>query len=504
MSIGQKLLHGTFWTTVGVVVSRVMALVTIGIIGRILGKEGFGYYSIVTSTVLLLTPLAAGGQFSLAARNIGLWKITDKQRCGGVIPFVMLTSGLAGTVFAAAMFLSSEWLANTVLREPGVASYLRVVSPYVLLGALATAGSGVLVGFRGFREQAETEFLSSIFAFPATVVLAWRLGMLGGIIGLLLYTGCKVFLLHHFGAKLSRANGISRSWGMVTVLLPLLGTFVVPSLLTYAVSAPALWGANALLVREPGGPAQMGIFGASNYLRGAVLFLPSAIAPVMLPLMMETAGESKDPTAFHRVVSMSVRLNVLLVCPVSVFLVVAAKGVLYLVYGQGFVEGHHVLGLMAWAIGFQAISTSVIQAMIGRAKMWLFFLVNLISSLVLILSAWLFVGRWGAEGLATSHVVGWAIQLIVALVIRAKFLDAPIAFSEWRLLIASVGALLLAGVVGAYSTQVIGLVLGVPMSVGAGLLLLTLGFAKSERSAAFRLLRSRLAVLIPQLGIHDA
>ena len=66
--------------------------------------------------------------------------------------------------------------------------------------------------------------------------------------------------------------------------------FALPGALSGFTSAPALWFASALLVRQPDGFSQMAIFSASFSLMAAVLLLPSIANNVGMSLINHHKG----------------------------------------------------------------------------------------------------------------------------------------------------------------------------------------------------------------------
>jgi hypothetical protein len=98
---------------------------------------------------------------------------------------------------------------------------------------------------------------------------------------------------------------------------------------------------------------------------------------------------------YNRVPGINLRIIGLLVFPLVAGLMMAAKAVIVIVYGQKFAGGWPVVSWMAFAVGIGALITSLGQVLLSRAKMWLFFGVNLLGAVVFIALAYLVVDRWG-------------------------------------------------------------------------------------------------------------
>jgi O-antigen/teichoic acid export membrane protein len=91
--------------------------------------------------------------------------------------------------------------------------------------------------------------------------------------------------------------------------------FSVPALLSSVAVAPALWLTRLWLVRSDHGYVQAGLYDAAQRWVLVILFLPSAIAPVQLPLLanLHSAGLHDDHRAALRASAVLTSLVCLLV-----------------------------------------------------------------------------------------------------------------------------------------------------------------------------------------------
>jgi len=53
--------------------------------------------------------------------------------------------------------------------------------------------------------------------------------------------------------------------------------FSVPAFLSSAMTIPVTWISNAMLIRSPGGYAEMGIYNAANQMRTAATYIPGLV-----------------------------------------------------------------------------------------------------------------------------------------------------------------------------------------------------------------------------------
>jgi O-antigen/teichoic acid export membrane protein len=73
--------------------------------------------------------------------------------------------------------------------------------------------------------------------------------------------------------------------------LSILWKFSTPAMLGGMLVGPVNWACNALLVNQPKGYMEMGIFQAANQCFAILLFLPLQLSRVILPVLSERLGQ---------------------------------------------------------------------------------------------------------------------------------------------------------------------------------------------------------------------
>ena len=152
-----------------------------------------------------------------------------------------------------------------------------------------------------------------------------------------------------------------------------------------------------ILVNSPGGYAEMGIFNAADRWRTAILFLPSLLGGVTLPMLARLRGEAATER-YHNLLWTNIKLSVLASVAVAAPVALLAPWIMAR-FGAGFAEGAWVLvTLCMTAVAFAAYWI-VGQSLVSRGHVWTMFLFNLGWAVTLLTSEWLLRGH-GAQGLA--------------------------------------------------------------------------------------------------------
>src|SRR6202034_32333 len=83
--LGHRLAHGTFWSLVGAVLSRLLGLFASIFVARMIGKVGLGELGIVQSTVGMFSTLAGLGLGLTATKHVAEHRIVNPVLAGETI-----------------------------------------------------------------------------------------------------------------------------------------------------------------------------------------------------------------------------------------------------------------------------------------------------------------------------------------------------------------------------------------------------------------------------------
>ena len=89
----------------------------------------------------------------------------------------------------------------------------------------------------------------------------------------------------------------------------MLWKFSLPSVFTGVLVMPVNWVCAAILVNQPGGYGELGIFSVANQWRGFVMLVPNTLISMSLPILANMIG-TNDLTGHRRVSSTTVLTNV--------------------------------------------------------------------------------------------------------------------------------------------------------------------------------------------------
>jgi O-antigen/teichoic acid export membrane protein len=410
---GTRLVKGAFWSLSGALASRACAIGSAILVARILGKTGFGELGIIQSTVGMFQVFAGFGLGLTATKYVSEYLASDPKRVARILSLSSVAALVTGGLMAIVLILFAPWLATRTLAAPHLTNLLRISSALLFLGALNGAQTGALSGFEKFKSIARINMLAGFATFPLMLVGTYWAGITGAVWGLI---GAAVvtWLLNYFALRSAchavKLPRFSRpGWQEFSVLWK----FSLPAVLCGLMVSPALWICNAMLVNQPGGYGEMGIFNAANQWKAAILFLPAVVEGFILPVCSSLRGEG-NWKGYKKVLLYNLYFNAAVTFAVAIIISLFAPLILR-GYGSGFESGRLVLVLLCFAAALNATLSVSGLLIASEDRMWAGLTLNFIWAVALIGGTRLWVGM-GALGLALANLVAYLVHLVTVAV----------------------------------------------------------------------------------------
>ncbi|MBW8000413.1 MAG: oligosaccharide flippase family protein [Planctomycetes bacterium] len=431
-NIGYRLVRGTFWSIFGIVLSRGLILAASILVARIMGKEVFGEYGIIRSTVNMFVVFAGFGLGMTATKHVAEFRDHDPARAGRIVAISGYFAMIAGLLVAAGLLIFAPLLAEKSLNAPHLAGVLRIGAIILFINALNGAQTGALAGFEAFKTIAYVNLGVGLASFPLLVSGAYFGGLEGAVWALGLNMAINWLLNHialrkeveRFNIPLTNFRDCFREW-------PILWKFSLPVTLGGIMMGPVMWACNAILVNRPDGYGQMGLFTAALTFHSIILFVGTTLNGPLLSMLSHTGRKVSDQFGRINILS-SWMVAMMIVVPLLCF-----PEIVELLFGKEY-SGRQ------FRITFSLIMlyTCILMYKQGLARvlavnnlMWWGFFSNTIWAIVLVASAWTLT-RWGAAGLALSYLIAYIVNtLIVIPVYYRKNLIPPSTMISWQTIV---------------------------------------------------------------------
>jgi O-antigen/teichoic acid export membrane protein len=391
------------------------------ICARVLGPSGFGELAIINSTVGMFGVFAGFGLWATATKYVAEFRANDRARAGRIIAICSVAALVTGGLISLALLVCAPFLAAHTLAAPHLTVEIRIASLLLVLNALNGAQTGALSGFEAFKAIARANVLRGAVSLPAIAggVILW--GVRGGVWALVLTAAVACVINHRFLRDECHRAAVPIRYGSIGSERRLLWDFSLPAFLSGAMVAPAGWVATAMLVNQPGGYSEMGIFNAANQWRTSLVFLPGLVGQVALPILssLQHTGETGS---IRRVAIGSMVMNGL--CTVPILMVVLASGSWIMsFYGEAFSHRAAVLQISVLSAALFAIQAPVGNLIAASGRMWAGFFMNAGWAASLLVSTHQLLARgWGADALASAYLAAYLVHCVWTMWFAARVL----------------------------------------------------------------------------------
>jgi O-antigen/teichoic acid export membrane protein len=408
-TIRARFLRGAGWSVVGSVVNQGAAFVASLMAARVLGAGGFGELSMVQGSVTTWATVAVLGMNLTATRYLADLA-DDRSRGGRILGLAYLVAVGFGLFCAAWLLAGSHWLSVRVLGEPALAASLRVGSVLLLVTVIDAVQAGALAGLEAFRALAWTRLAYGIAIVPAMAVGVWLAGVEGAVAGLGVAGAIRAVWGRLVLTRACRDLGLRTDIRAAFREVAVIPRVSLPSALGGILVGLGTWLAQVVFAQQPGGYPDLGVFSAALQWRMVILFLPTALGNVLLPLVASQQDEgSRRFQVFNQLMAWA--LVSFMATPLMAF----PEAVSWL-YGSrfdldGFSQTMALVMLTAIVLGF---GDGLARVLTSRDLLWWGVASNLTWGVLLVAVTFL-TRSMGPQGLALAYGVAYICTMVLYL-----------------------------------------------------------------------------------------
>lgn len=406
--------RNSLWAILGSFISKGLNFISIAYVAKILGPQNFGEYNVIQTTVGLFGTVSGLGLGLATTKLVAEWRDKDKERTGQIIGTLYSLSMLISIFVAFVFFITSGWIAGSLLNNTELATLLRVTSLVILFDAVNGVQNGVLSGFEVFKKITVINFWAGVVSAPLLVAGAFFGGLMGLTLMLLVSRIVLVLITRFYLRKVLKENNIPVEFKIDTGTLRSIFGISVPSFLSGMATSPVNWIATTIFVNQPSGYSALGIYNAANQLRQLVLFLPDSAGKVSIPRMANDFG-SGNMTRFRKTVIITFLLNLALSVSPAVFIYIFSFLFKDFMGAEYVIEGSLIFLVLLTGI-LIALTNAIGYIFICSNLIWYDFFLRIFWGVALILFLLFYGKHHGAFGYAFS-IVGASIVHMVAQVI---------------------------------------------------------------------------------------
>ncbi len=434
MSVKRSIIGNTLFQINGKVISTILGLLSVGIMTRYLGSDGYGQFIIVL-TFLQFFAIAGGFGLPLTMSRMISRDGADERRLVSNIFALRLVTGLI--IFAAAPLVA--------LAFP----YPHAVKVGIAIGTLSFLALALSETVKGIMQKHLTTWKSSISE------MVGRMIMLGGVVAAV----ASGFGLLAFVAALSLSNlaqfaltyAFARKHGPIGLKFER-SVWLETIIEAWPIGVSILFNliylkGDIVIMSVMRSQSEVGLYGAAYKVLDVVTVVPYIFMGLSLPLLTK-AWSRGDFAGFRRKLSMAFDFLALVAVPVMFGGIAVSADLMAFIAGEEFrASGIYMAVLMigAMAVYWQAVYAHAFVAM-GRQRQFIWiYATNAVLSLILYIALIRVFGGLGAAAVTALGELFVAAATTIMVTRMTEFRPDLVRLSKIMLACAAMFAVLMIG-----------------------------------------------------------
>lgn len=436
--IVKRLIRGTWWSIVGILISRGMLFLASVAVARILGVEVFGQWGVVRSTIDMFSILIGMGAGVTATKFVAEYRDADPVRAGRILSMAILYGVAVGGGLALALYCASGYMANTVIGTPALAGPLKIAAFFLLINACSGVFTGALAGLESFRSITVANFWAGLFGMPIIVGMTFAHGISGAAMGYAVFYGVTALFLAFQMHKGMRKYRLQLQSSAIFSEMNTLFRFSLPATISGAIGGPVLWACYAYTANLTNGFIIVGTYNAAKVAHAILIQAGVALHSPLLSMLSNTKGEKNDETIISAVNVLASWAMGAVLC----LLPICLPETIELFFGSQF-AGEAFTG----TISVTLFSTYLVlykqglgRIIISQNLMWWGVWENIWWSAVLWAGLPVLTNAFGAQGFALAFAVAYTLDIVAIspFYLRKKIVPPAFIYSGEALLITAV------------------------------------------------------------------
>lgn len=412
----NTLITDSFWSLLGNVIGKGLALLVGILIARFLGKDVYGEYGIIRNTLLTIGIFSTFGLGYTATKYIAEYKNTYPEKLKVYIKSAIQITLVFSGIMAFLLFIFSEIVSKQLLDVDHLATPLRILAVLIVFNAITTTQIGILSGFAKFKELARINSIVGILTFLISAVLTYYYGLNGALLSLLIVQVLNCIFNYRVINKelLQTARYIDKVPGLKKQIL----RFSTPIALQEFIYSLALWLSNILLIKFSN-YGELGMYSVVMQWNSIILFIPGILRNVILSHL---SSNSANKDAHQQILSNIIKINFISTL-IPCLLVAFFSGLITKAYGPSFKGLAPLISIAVFSTIFTSISNVYAQAYTSLGKNWLMLLFRTLRDVCILLGFIILVQNLhvnGAKALIYSNFVFGVFFLLIIMFFYKK------------------------------------------------------------------------------------
>ncbi len=408
----NKFAQDSFWALIGNVAAKSMILFGAILVARFLGKDIYGEYGTIKSTLMNFAIFSTFGLGYTATKYIAEYNNSSPEILRDLANKTMRITLIVSSIMAFVLLLTASYVADNILQASHLTLALKILAIWIVFNALTTTQIGVLSGIGAYKTMARINIYVGVFAFISSVLLAYYYSLNGALLALLL-TQILNWVLNFRAVRLVLPKGNQKlARDFVKEILK----FSLPVAMQEGLYALTAWIMILLLI-DYGGYGEVGLYSAAIQWSAIILFIPGILRNVILTHLSEQANNINEHDKVLRRT-----LLIYFIATISPFIIIWAFMPLILeAYGNTYKGLNPVMLTVIFSTIFISLSNVYSQAFMSRGKNWLMFAIRLFRDLGII-SLFIYLSQNSTRGALNLSISVLTLNIVFLFIISLTYL----------------------------------------------------------------------------------
>lgn len=393
--LNSLLFKDSLWAVFGNGLGNFLLLLAGILIARLLGKDIYGEYGLVKTTMFHIATFATLGLGFTSTRFVAKYKSVDGGLLKGTIYSSITITTITSVLLCLLLIIFSVPLA-VYLDEPRMYMPFRFLGGIIVLKALSTTSSAILAGNKNFKTIGINTVVSGASMLLTSSLFTYLWGLKGSLVAL----AFSQFVLCLFNfisiykdvlKKLSKHGAKSNYSVMLKFTFP-----VALQELSYTLSQ---WGMMLILTKY-GSLGEVGLFTAAAQWNAIILFIPVLLSNVVLSYLSGTTSVKEQERTLKRM--LLVNLFTTLIPFILIFLL---SDYIVSFYGETFGGMKIVMNILVFSTIFDCMCRVFQSSLISEGKNWILFIFRSLRDMALLISAYYLLSKRPANAAFVLSVI---------------------------------------------------------------------------------------------------
>lgn len=408
-STAKRILSGAFWSMTGTALAKLIVLVAGILCAHVLGKDEYGEFGMVRSTINLFIVFGTAGFGVTLTKFVSEYRKTQKSKISGIYASTNIFVYIIATIVTALTIIFAKDIASITINAPHLTTPIRLGALLLFITTINGVQNGTLAGFEDFKSIALNTLYGSIVESILMLVGGFYYGVSGAILGY----GCG-FAVIYICNKISINKNFKKHNIIVKYKRPdkeyfnLIFKFTLPLAISSFIVMPTFWIIRTFLVNN-NGFGELAIYEAADQWRIIILFIPSAIGRIVLPILSSMSNGNTN--SFWKVVNVNIYMNAIISTILALIVILFSESIMGS-YGKDYNDTTTLI-ILALSTIPSSISSIIGSSIVSRSKIWTGLSFNFFWSILMILTSYLFVkAGYGASSIAYATLISYTIHFI--------------------------------------------------------------------------------------------